>query len=80
MEMESLKNYLSYHYTYNYRMRFTIFVSGSTYETVSNNVEKYIDMPLVLGDFTWLWQYQKDAFVDAFTDYIWNFVITEVET
>ena len=52
MEMESLKNYLSYHYIYNYRMRFTIFVSGSTYETVSNNVEKYIDMPLVLGDFS----------------------------
>ena len=48
--MESLKNYSSYHYTYNYGMRFTIFVSGSTYETVSNNVEKYIDCSIGCGN------------------------------
>lgn len=72
MNMEEVGDYFLYHYSSNYQMRFSIFVSGMTYGEILDNARYYMDLPLILGGGINLTNSQKQAFATAFADHIWE--------
>ena len=70
--LDKPEQYMSYYYTYDFNDRFVIFAGHMGYRDIQQMVQKYLDMPLVLGDFIILTTAQRCAFRDAFVDYIWE--------
>lgn len=71
MQMTGLEKHFEYYYHNSVSQRFTIFTDGITKDEMQESVEFYMNMPLVLGAFEPLTSNQRQAFADAFVNYIW---------
>lgn len=75
---KSIAESVSIYYEEKYQSRCSLFCGDWDYEKIHSVVKEYVSMPLVLGDFMILNAEQKQAFADAFTDFLWEQIQGEI--